>query len=133
MYPSINKRKEIGYASNSTSYAMYKSNRRIDTNTSEVQFTETKEGYHLEFEIFGYVKSDFNCYISNNDLVLTTGRTEAPSITNNDDRSDAQHRYCYPSAFFRKTFRLPKDIAKNKIFVDYNNHILSINLFKSNA
>lgn len=133
MYPFINKRKAFGYNTSAANYDLYKSNRSKNTNTFEVQFTETNEGYYLEFQIFGYVKEDFNCYIKNNDLVLTTGRLDAASLDTIRETNTAKHTYCYPSAYFRKTFQLPKDIEKNKIFVDYKNHILSINLFKSNV
>ncbi len=133
MSPSVNKSKAFGYTSSVANYDLYRSNKSKNTNTSEVRFTETNEGYYLEFQIFGYVKEDFNCYIKNNDLVLTTGRHDEACLSKTSETTTAKHRYCYPSAYFRKTFPLPKGIEKNKIFVDYKNHILSINLFKSNV
>ena len=133
MYPSINKSKGVGLTSSVANYDLYKSNKNKNTNTSEVQFTETNDGYYLELQIFGYIKEDFNCYIKNNDLVLTTGRLDVANISNTSETTIAKHKYCYPSAYFKKTFWLPENIAKHKIFVDYKNHILSINLFKSNV
>ena len=104
-----------------------------ETNTSGVHITESKEGYHLELKLPGYVKDDFNFFITaNNDLVLTTERSKATDATRKVGNI-IKHSYCYASAFFRKTFHLPNDVVKNEIFIDYKNHILSIDLLKLNA
>lgn len=105
----------------------------MNTNLETVQLTETEKEYHLELEISGYIKDDFNFFITvDNELVLTTARSNETSLTENKSNNVIKHSYCYPSAFLRKTFRLPKNIVKNEIFVDYKNHILSIDLLKLN-
>jgi len=131
MYPNINKNHHFNHASDTNLYEIYNSNFSRETNSSDVQLTESKNGYHLELEIAGYVKDDFNFYIDNNDLVLTTAKRKETNSTEKVDSNTTKHTYCYASALFKKTFHLPSDIVKNEIVVDYNNHILSIDLFKS--
>ena len=79
----------------------------------------------------GYVKEDFNFYLTpSNDLVLTTDRSTPCEPPQEKNTNIIKHSYCYASALLRKTFRLPKNIVKNEIFVDYKNHILRIDLIK---
>lgn len=132
MYAYI-KRKQRNYTSNSNKFAMYNSDLRDGTNTNDIHFTETKNGYHLEMEIMGYIKDDFNCYIKSKDLVLTTAKKQESSSNTLVEGGITKHNYCYPSAFFEKTFRLPNDVEKNQILIDYKNHILSIDLLKLNT
>ncbi|MBP0902414.1 Hsp20/alpha crystallin family protein [Mariniflexile gromovii] len=134
MYPHINKNQHFTSASESNKYGIYNSNLRKDTHLSDVRLTESKEGYHLELEIRGYIKDDFNFYFNNdNDLVLTTGKIKENNQLKSSDSSSTKHNYCYASAFFKKVFRLPFDVVKNKIAFDYKDHILSIDLFKPNV
>ncbi|CAH8285924.1 HSP20 family molecular chaperone IbpA [Mariniflexile fucanivorans] len=131
MYPHIDKTQRFNSSSSANRYGMYNSNFRKDTNPSDIRLTESKEGYHLEFEISGYVKDDFNFYLTpNNDLVVTTAKSKKTDSTEKVGNNVFKHTYCYASALFKKTFRLPSDIVKNEIFVDYKNHILSIDLLK---
>jgi HSP20 family molecular chaperone IbpA len=133
----MNKKKQ--YSSGSKGEGRYSnigndtSNFKKSANLSGVQMTEKQDGYHFELKIVGYIKDDFNCYINNNDLVLTTAKRSESSSNSLIDNKGSKHSYCYASAFFKKTFHLPHDIAKDEIFVDYNNHILSIDLLKSNT
>lgn len=136
MYSNINRKKQ--YPSDPKGHGRYSnienygSDFKKSANLSGVQMTETQDGYHFELKIVGYIKDDFNFYINNNDLVLTTAKRSEPSSNSLMDNKGSKHSYCYASAFFKKTFHLPNDIVKDEIFVDYNNHILSIDLLKSN-
>ena len=115
MYPSINNKNALNNTSDS----------------SELSLTETKEGYHLEMEISGYIKDDFNLYFNNNDLVLTTAKSEETISSTKTNGNITKHSYCYASAFFKKIIHLPFEVSKNDIIIDYKNHILSIDLLKS--
>lgn len=101
------------------------------TNASGVEITETDSSYHFELKIPGYVKSDFNFYISQNDLVVTTEKRLVPETNEIEANKVSKHSYCYASAYFKRRFHLPDNIARDKIFVDYKNEILSFELLKS--
>lgn len=133
MNSNINKNPHVHDASETHVHGIDSADCSNEPHSSEVHFTETEDGYHLEVEIVGYVKDDFNFYINNNDLVLTTAKRRKNNSTIKIDSNTKKHTYCYPSALFRRAFHLPSDIVKNEIFVDYSNHILSIDLLKLNT
>ncbi|WP_372754980.1 Hsp20/alpha crystallin family protein [Mariniflexile sp.] len=129
MFPRINNNRIANSTAKLNKSRNY--NYRNDSNSSDVRLTETEDGYHLELDIVGYVKDDFNYYVTkNNALVLTTDRSSVPDANKKTEGSTTKHKYCYASAFFKKIFRLPYNVSKNNIIVDYKNHILSIDLFK---
>ncbi|MBD0833160.1 Hsp20/alpha crystallin family protein [Aestuariibaculum sediminum] len=97
----------------------------------ETKVQETATCYHYELKIPGYIKDDFNFYISGDKLVVTTERIGHGN--NQNKNSDSKHYYCYPSALFKRKFDLPDDVRKNEIDVDYKNEILSFDLYKSKA
>ncbi|WP_338358073.1 Hsp20/alpha crystallin family protein [Yeosuana marina] len=101
------------------------------TNASRVEITETDSSYHFELKMPGYVKSDFNFYIIKNDLIVTTEKSEVSETNEIDDNKISKHSYCYASAYFKRRFHLPDNIARDKIFMDYKNEILSFDLLKS--
>jgi HSP20 family molecular chaperone IbpA len=101
------------------------------TNTYGVKITEADSSYHFELKIPGYVKSDFNFYISKNDLVVTTEKRVVTETNEIEGNKVLKHSYCYASAYFKRRFHLPDNIERNKIFVDYKNEILSFDLLKS--
>lgn len=106
---------------------------RREPSSADIRLTESEDRYHLELEIVGYIKEDFNFYITpNNDLVLTTAKSMKTTSSEKAESNIIKHSYCYASAFLKRTFRLPKNIVRNQIFVDYKNHILSIELLKLN-
>tara|TARA_R110000868_G_scaffold194178_4_gene439534 strand:- start:2166 stop:2603 length:438 start_codon:yes stop_codon:yes gene_type:complete len=100
-------------------------------NLSIVQITETDSSYHFELKIPGYIKDDFNFYISRDDLVVTTEKRKEIKTNQATKNIVSSHSYCYPSAYFKRTFQLPPDIARDEIFVDYKDKILSFDLYKS--
>ena len=81
-------------------------------------------------KIPGYIKDDFNFYISRNDLVVTTEKRKGTPI-NQITNMVSKHSYCYPSAYFKRTFQLPLDIVRDEIIVDYKDEILHFHLYKS--
>lgn len=132
MYPNRNSNSNSLQTSNK--YGINNSNVSRENEVSKVVLTESTEGYHLELEIVGYIKDDFNFYLTINDeLVLTTEKSKPIDVQEVRDNSIIKHSYCYASALLRKTFRIPKDIVKNEIFIDYKNNILSIDLLKLKA
>lgn len=107
-------------------------NRYFNRNSkkAELKVLETESSYHYELEIPGYVKEDFNFYVSQDNLVLTTERSKVNQKAE-DNSKNTKHSYCYPSAYFKMKIPLPSSFIKKEIFVDYKNKILSFDLFKS--
>ncbi|MFV0565106.1 MAG: Hsp20/alpha crystallin family protein [Flavobacteriaceae bacterium] len=103
-------------------YGLSRGNQNLNHDNLEVR--ETDSTYHFELKMSGYIKSDFNCYIKEEALVVTTERDQSKAETT------SRHAYCYPSSYFKKRFRLPKNILKDKINFDYKNGVLSVDVFK---
>lgn len=101
------------------------------TYPSDVKVTETKSSFRFELKTPGYIKEDFNFYLGNDDLVVTTERSNIKEVCNKENDTNKRHSYCYPSAYFKKRFPLPENIVRDKISVDYKNGILSFELHKS--
>ncbi|MBU3822448.1 Hsp20/alpha crystallin family protein [Flavobacteriaceae bacterium XHP0103] len=95
------------------------------TNKSPVKITETDKSYHFELEKHGYIKEDFNFYISKDILVVTSEKRKK------NPNKASSHSYCYPSAYFKRRFNLPENVVRDKILVDYEDGILSFDLLKS--
>ena len=136
MYSSINKKKQVDFNSKPkkargsySSIGNFVPNLKEINNLPGVQASEKIHGNHFEMKIAGYIKDDFNHYIINNKLVVTTERIGNPNQITGTKVS--KHAYCYPSALFKKTFHLPDDIEKDRIIVDYKDQILSVDLLKS--
>jgi HSP20 family molecular chaperone IbpA len=132
MMSLINSKKNQFYKSTEGTYDDY-SNRSLSTqrlNTSDVKITETKSSFHFKLKIPGYIKEDFNFYISNDDLVVTTEKRKIKETYNMGNDAKHRHSYCYPSAFFKRKFPLPEHIARDEIFVDYKDEVLSFELQK---
>lgn len=111
------------------------SDRYLDkiTNPSDLKIIETDSSFHYELKIPGYIKEDFNFYVSNNDLVLTTERSKKNEVHEKDGIKTKRHSYCYASAYFKRTFQLPENVLRNEISVDYKDEILSFDLLKPNS
>lgn len=108
------------------------SNRYLDNKKqSDVKITETESSFHYELKIPGYIKEDFNFYINNKDLVVTTEKKEIKKAYSEGKKEC--HSYCYPSALFKRKIELPKKIVKDRIFVDYKDEVLSFDLLKKNV
>jgi len=105
----------------------YNSQNKPSKNNIKVQ--ETRTGFHYELKIPGYVREDFNFYVSGKDLVVTTEKSKT-TISENRDGGKRNHNYCYPSAYFKIKIPLPSNIVSNKITVKYEEEVLSFNLFK---
>lgn len=95
-----------------------------DTKNQHVKVTEKDDSYHFELEKHGYIKEDFTFYISKDSLIVTTEKKQG------ELNNKSSHSYCYPSAYFKRRFNLPKNIFRDKILVDYKNGILSFDLLK---
>ena len=100
--------------------------------SSGFHINETKNGYHFELRINGYVKDDFAVYFNENKLIITT-KSDEKKLNETPNNTLQKHSYCYASDFFKKTIQLPKDILKDDICIDYQNHILSFDLLKSES
>ena len=98
--------------------------------SSGFHINETKSGYHFELRINGYIKDDFAVYINENKLVITT-KSDEKNLNLTSNNNESKHSYFYASAFFKKIIQLPKDILKDDICIDYENHILSFDLLKT--
>ena len=111
------------------------SNRNLDksTNPSDTKITETDSSFHFELKIPGYIKEDFNFYLNNDGLVVTTERSKNMEALENDRIKTKRHSYCYASAFFKRTFQVPVNVLKDEILVDYKDEILSFDLLKLNS
>jgi len=98
---------------------------------SDVKIFETKASYHYELEMPGYIKDDFYFYINGNDeLVVTTGKRYKNIELGQVDDTNKKHSYCYPSAYVKIKFQLPRNIIRDEILVDYKDEILSFDLLK---
>ncbi|MEP3837641.1 MAG: Hsp20 family protein [Algibacter sp.] len=115
-----------------TNRSLSRAYKRYFSRTNEnpnLKVLETDSSFHYELEIPGYVKEDFNFYVSRNNLVVTTDK----SNLNHDNKVDGirkKHAYCYPSAYFKMRIPLPQKLLKKEILVNYKNKILSFDLFK---
>ncbi|PKQ46233.1 Hsp20/alpha crystallin family protein [Confluentibacter flavum] len=101
------------------------------TTSTSAKITETDSSYHFELKKPGYIKEDFNFYISKGNLVVTTEKRNQMNMKEIIKNKGSIHSYCYPSAYFKKEFDLPNDIVKNEIVVDYKDGLLSFDLLKS--
>ncbi|WP_445955652.1 Hsp20 family protein [Yeosuana sp.] len=99
-------------------------------NKSDVKITETEIGFHYELKKPGYIKADFNFYIDKDDLIVTTEKIQNKKNYNKSEHKHTGHSYCYPSAYFKRRFQLPRNIVKDKILVDYKDQVLSFDLLK---
>lgn len=102
-----------------------KASSKLETDNFSIKESET--GFHYELKIPGYIKDDFNFYISGNHLVLTTDKSKCmmPDVV-----KSLKHSYCYPSAYFKKIIPLPNKLIKKEISVAYKDEVLSFDLFK---
>lgn len=101
-----------------------------DESKKDLKTRETDFGFHYELKISGYVKDDFNFYLNNNNLIVTTDKSKNSNRDVQLNKSE-KHFYCYPSAYFKKTIPLPKGFISNEITVNYSNGILAFDLFKT--
>ena len=108
----------------------YKKDLNESNSSSQIKMQETKTGYHIEIHINGYVKDDFNFYITSDGLVVTTERNKEINPNQKGDENILRHSYCYASAYFKKVISLPHDITIEDFFFDYKDGVLSIDLFK---
>ena len=108
----------------------FSDNLKSATNKPSEEITETDFSYHYELKIPGYIQDDFNFYIRDNDLVLTTGKIKKVEANENEDTKFKKHPYFYPSAYSKRHFRLPNNIIRDEILVDYKDEILSFDLIK---
>jgi HSP20 family molecular chaperone IbpA len=99
-------------------------------NTTDFELRETNSSFHFELKLPGYIKEDFSFYISNGDLVVTTRKSKIKEAYNMASDKNTRHSYCYPSAYFKRRFQLPKNIVRDTILVDYKDGILSFDLLK---
>ncbi|XMO86446.1 Hsp20/alpha crystallin family protein [Algibacter sp. AS12] len=95
----------------------------------DLKVLETDSSFHYELEIPGYVKEDFNFYVSRDNLVVTTDKSNL-NQDSNENAEGKKHSYCYPSAYFKMRIPLPRKLLKKEILVNYKNKILSFDLFK---
>lgn len=109
----------------------YNDNLKEESNLSGVQIKETDESYHFELKKPGYIKEDFNFYISKKVLVVTTEKIKDLSEGQIGDSKAFKHSYCYPSAYFKMDFNLPNETNKEEFFYDYKDGILSFDFHKS--
>lgn len=133
MTPNTNADKKRSYASfynrqDSLKQEILNNDSVQNNNTSEANVKETETSYHYELKIPGYIKEDFNFYIADDKLVVTTERRRYNKKI--EANSPTRHSYCYPSALFKRRFPLPEDIVRNKITVEYCDEVLSFRLFK---
>ncbi|SFD04652.1 Hsp20/alpha crystallin family protein [Algibacter pectinivorans] len=115
-----------------TNRRLSKTYKRYFSKTNEnpnLKVLETDSSFHYELEIPGYVKEDFNFYISRDNLVVTTDKSNLKQ-TNAGDEPKKKHAYCYPSAYFKMRIPLPRKLLKKEILVNYKNKILSFDLLK---
>ena len=106
------------------------SNLEKSEDPSDVKIKETKSSFHYELKMPGYVKADFNFYIDNDDLTVTTEKIHNKENYNKNESNITRHSYCYPSACFKRKFRLPKNTARDKISIDYRDEVLIFDLLK---
>lgn len=97
------------------------------SNKNDIKVLETDSGFQYELKIPGYMKDDFNFYISGNHLVLTTDKSKCMLP---DEVNSVKHSYCYPSAYFKKIIPLPNKPIEKRITVDYENETLYFSLHK---
>jgi HSP20 family molecular chaperone IbpA len=98
--------------------------------SSKIKFNETNEGYHFELKKPGYIKEDFNFFISKKGLVVTTEKMKNVYENQSIEHKKNKHSYCYPSAYFKMAFHIPNDTDKDEFFYDYKDGILSFDLKK---
>lgn len=106
-------------------YSLTRSHNRYTSKNiknTNLRIKETESTFHYELKIPGYVKEDFNFYVSQDYLVVTTGRSKMNGVGN----KNSKHSYCYPSAYFKINIPLPSKYIKNEILVNYKNEILSL-------
>ncbi|RED44915.1 Hsp20/alpha crystallin family protein [Seonamhaeicola aphaedonensis] len=94
---------------------------------NEIKVEESDSGFHYELKIPGYIKEDFNFYISGNHLVLTTDKSKCMLP---DEVNRSKHSYCYPSAYFKRIIPLPNKPIEKRITVNYENETLYFILYK---
>ncbi|SFZ94476.1 Hsp20/alpha crystallin family protein [Flaviramulus basaltis] len=99
---------------------------------SDVKIKETESSFHYELKLPGYVKEDFNFYINKNDNLVVTTEKINKKVALEDEVTNTKHSYCYASAYFKRNFKLPKNVVRDEISVDYKDEILSFDLFKTN-
>ena len=135
MYLNAKEKKEFNHVpdykqQSHTNNSLYDYDLSKRMKSSGFHINETKSGYHFELSINGYIKDDFAVYINENKLVITT-KSDEKTLNQTSNNNEAKHSYCYASAFFKKIIQLPKDILKDDICIDYQNHILSFDLLKT--
>ena len=109
---------------------LYKRNSNKSFHAAEINVQETRTGYHIELYIPGYVKDDFNFYKCSSGLLITTERTNENNRNPTGNKNVFRHSYCYASAYFRKEVPLPENIGIEEFSYEYEDGILSIDLFK---
>ncbi|MEL0456727.1 Hsp20/alpha crystallin family protein [Flavobacteriaceae bacterium SZ-1-7] len=97
---------------------------------NNLKITETEKCFHYELKLPGYIKDDFNFYLDNGNLVVTTDKSKLSESAQEENFSKKKHFYCYPSARFKIKIPLPDKLIKKEIDVDYADEVLKFDLLK---
>ncbi|HEY0977064.1 MAG TPA: Hsp20/alpha crystallin family protein [Flavobacteriales bacterium] len=87
---------------------------------------ETQDGFKLELQVPGFSKEDLKLNLEKDELTVSAEKkNEALSEGVRYTRREFQ------SASFKRSFRVPENIAVERIVADYSNGILTVTLPKS--
>jgi len=92
----------------------------------QCEVSESKEGYHMKFDLPGISKDQIKIELHENQLTVSGERKEERNV---EDKKTHFSEVYYGS--FTRSFTFPTQVDAEKVLAEYDNGVLNINIPKS--